>query len=388
MSAQDFLVELGTEELPPKALATLGDAFLAGIEKGLQAAGLNYTAKQVYAAPRRLAVLIRQLDVQQPDRSINVDGPPVQAAFDAEGKPTQAALGFAKKCGVDLSEIDQSGAKLRFSQHIPGKATASLLPTIVEDSLNDLPIPKRMRWGARKEEFVRPTQWLVMLLGDDVVDCTILAQKAGRDSRGHRFHHPEDVRISAPANYLEDLRKAYVLADFAERRELISKRTAELAMQQEGTAIVPPALLDEVTALVEWPVPLVCSFEERFLEVPQEALITTMQDNQKYFCLLDVDVDAAVRLLGVQLTDQHGQTAWCSVDLLAGVVQASGLQAFLDTGEKRLSQGAQGLWRQFFGAQFNQEILSTHCAASSLANASSRNSGDAIGKPSLARAVR
>ncbi|PKI25246.1 glycine--tRNA ligase subunit beta [Pseudomonas monteilii] len=299
MSAQDFLVELGTEELPPKALANLGDAFLAGIEKGLQAAGLNYTAKQVYAAPRRLAVLIRQLDVQQPDRSINIDGPPLQAAFNAEGQPTQAALGFAKKCGVELAEIDQSCPKLRFSQHIPGKATTDLLPTIVEDSLNDLPIPKRMRWATSREEFVRPTQWLVMLLGDQVVDCTILSQKAGRESRGHRFHHPEAVVITTPANYVEDLRKAYVLADFAERRELISKRTAELAMQQEGTAIVPPALLDEVTALVEWPVPLVCSFEERFLEVPQEALITTMQDNQKYFCLLDSEGKLLPRFITV-----------------------------------------------------------------------------------------
>ncbi|AXA22589.1 glycine--tRNA ligase subunit beta [Pseudomonas putida] len=299
MSAQDFLVELGTEELPPKALASLGDAFLAGIEKGLQAAGLNYTGKSVYAAPRRLAVLIRQLDVQQPDRSINIDGPPRQAAFDADGNPTQAALGFAKKCGVELSDIDQSGAKLRFSQHIPGKATISLLPTIVEDSLNDLPIPKRMRWAASREEFVRPTQWLVMLLGDQVVDCTILSQKAGRESRGHRFHHPENVLITTPANYVEDLRKAHVLADFAERRELIAKRTAELALQQEGSAIVPPALLDEVTALVEWPVPLVCSFEERFLEVPQEALITTMQDNQKYFCLLDSEGKLLPRFITV-----------------------------------------------------------------------------------------
>ncbi len=299
MSAQDFLVELGTEELPPKALNSLGEAFLSGIEKGLQAAGLNYTAKRYYAAPRRLAVLISGLDTQQPDRSINLDGPPRQAAFDAEGNPTQAALGFAKKCGVDLAEIDQSGPKLRFSQRIIGKPTASLLPTIVEDSLNDLPIPKRMRWGARKEEFVRPTQWLVMLLGDQVVDCTILAQRAGRDSRGHRFHHPEDVRITSPANYAEDLRKAYVLADGDERREIISKRTAELAMQQEGTAIVPPALLEEVAALVEWPVPLVCSFEERFLEVPQEALITTMQDNQKYFCLLDVDGKLLPRFITV-----------------------------------------------------------------------------------------
>ena len=299
MSAQDFLVELGTEELPPKALNTLAEAFLAGIEKGLQSAGLNFTAKKVYAAPRRLAVLLTQLDTQQPDRSINIDGPPRQAAFDAEGNPTQAALGFAKKCGVELSEIDQSGPKLRFSQVIIGKPTASLLPTIVEDSLNDLPIPKRMRWGARKEEFVRPTQWLVMLLGDEVIDCTILAQKAGRDSRGHRFHHPENVRISAPANYLEDLRKAHVLADFNERRDLIAKRVAELATLQEGTAIVPPSLLDEVTALVEWPVPLVCSFEERFLDVPQEALITTMQDNQKYFCLLDVEGKLLPRFITV-----------------------------------------------------------------------------------------
>ena len=299
MSAQDFLVELGTEELPPKALNTLGDAFLAGIEKGLQAAGLTYSAKQVYAAPRRLAVLITELATQQPDRSVNLDGPPRQAAFDAEGNPTQAALGFAKKCGVDLSEIDQSGPKLRYSQSITGKPTASLLPTIIEDSLNDLPIPKRMRWGARKEEFVRPTQWLVMLFGDQVIDCTILAQTSGRESRGHRFHHPENVRITSPANYASDLRAAHVLADFNERRQLISKRVDELATQHEGTAIVPPALLDEVTALVEWPVPLVCSFEERFLEVPQEALITTMQDNQKYFCLLDANGKLLPRFITV-----------------------------------------------------------------------------------------
>jgi glycyl-tRNA synthetase beta chain len=299
MSAQDFLVELGTEELPPKALNTLADAFLAGIEKGLQAAGLTYSAKQVYAAPRRLAVLISELATQQPDRSVNLDGPPRQAAFDADGNPTQAALGFAKKCGVDLSEIDQSGPKLRYSQSIAGKPTASLLPTIIEDSLNDLPIPKRMRWGARKEEFVRPTQWLVMLFGDQVINCTILAQTAGRESRGHRFHHPENVRISSPASYVSDLRAAHVLADFNERRQLISKRIEELATQHEGTAIVPPALLDEVTALVEWPVPLVCSFEERFLDVPQEALITTMQDNQKYFCLLDADGKLLPRFITV-----------------------------------------------------------------------------------------
>ncbi|SDK97163.1 glycine--tRNA ligase subunit beta [Pseudomonas indica] len=287
MSAQDFLVELGTEELPPKALKSLGDAFLAGIEKGLKGAGLAYASARVFAAPRRLAVLIEQLATQQPDRSHSVDGPPLQAAFDANGNPTQAALGFAKKCGVDLEQIDKSGPKLKFSQTIPGQPAVGLLPGIVEASLNELPIPKRMRWAARKEEFVRPTQWLVMLFGDQVVECEILAQKAGRESRGHRFHSPGKVHISRPSTYLEDLRGAYVLADFAERRELISGRVAELAAAQQGSAIVPADLLDEVTALVEWPVPLVCSFEERFLEVPQEALISTMQDNQKYFCLLD-----------------------------------------------------------------------------------------------------
>lgn len=299
MSAKDFLVELGTEELPPKALKSLGEAFLAGIEKGLKAAGLTYSAARYYAAPRRLAVQIDQLAVQQPDRTVNLDGPPLQAAFDANGNPTQAALGFAKKCGVDLEQIDKSGPKLKFSQSIAGQPAVGLLPSIVEGSLNDLPIPKRMRWAARRAEFVRPTQWLVMLFGDDVVECEILTKKAGRESRGHRFHNPDNVLISSPANYLEDLRSAHVLADFAERREIISKRVAELAAEQKGTAVVPADLLDEVTALVEWPVPLVCSFEERFLAVPQEALITTMQDNQKYFCLLDANGKLLPRFITV-----------------------------------------------------------------------------------------
>ena len=287
MSARDFLVELGTEELPPKALNSLAKAFRDGISKGLKTAGLSHGNVQVYAAPRRLAVLVEQLAERQADRSQALDGPPVQAAFDEQGEPTQAALGFARKCGVDISEIDRSGAKLRFEKHTPGQATSGLLPAIVEESLNALPIPKRMRWGARKEEFVRPSQWLVMLFGRDVVECTILAQAAGRASRGHRFHHNADVVLNQPQDYVEALRKAYVLVDFNERRALIQKRVDELAAEQQGRAIVPPALLDEVTALVEWPVPLVCSFEEHFLDVPQEALIITMQDNQKYFCLLD-----------------------------------------------------------------------------------------------------
>ena len=287
MSSADFLVELGTEELPPKALKQLAEAFLQGVCSSLDEQGLSYCNARYYAAPRRLAIVLEQLSSQQPDRSQQLDGPPLQAAFDAKGEPTKAALGFARKCGVELSEIDQSGPKLRFIKRIPGQPAVELLPAIVDQALARLPIPKRMRWAARKTEFVRPTQWLVMLFGDQVVPCEILAQQAGRHSRGHRFHHPADIAISAPANYAEDLRRAFVIADFAERRELIRQRVEQLATEQQGTAIMPESLLDEVTALVEWPVPLVCSFEERFLDVPQEALISTMQDNQKYFCLLD-----------------------------------------------------------------------------------------------------
>lgn len=299
MQAQDFLVELGTEELPPKALRQLAEAFLAGVEKGLKEAGLGYRAARHYAAPRRLAVRVEQLATQQPDRTQQMDGPPLQAAFGADGQPTPAALGFARKCGVELSELDQSGPRLRFVQTIPGQPANALLPGIVDQALADLPIPKRMRWGAGKTEFVRPTQWLVMLLGEDVIPCRILSREAGRESRGHRFHHPAAVSISSPASYADDLRKAHVIADFAERRELISRRVSELAAEQQGSAIVPDSLLDEVTALVEWPVPLVCSFEERFLEVPQEALISTMQDNQKYFCLLDAEGKLLPRFITV-----------------------------------------------------------------------------------------
>ena len=287
MNHLDFLVELGTEELPPKALKTLAESFRDGIVKGLDAAGLSHTGAQFFAAPRRLAVRVKALATRQPDRTVAIDGPPKKAAFDASGNPTQAALGFAKKNGVELGDIDSNGERLRYVKEVKGSDAKQLLAAIVSASLDQLPIPKRMRWGASRVEFVRPTQWLVMLLGDEVVDCEILAQKAGRESRGHRFHHPESVRISSPAAYLEDLRAGWVIADFSERRAQILQKVNALSAQEQGRAIIPDALLDEVTALVEWPVPLVCSFEQRFLAVPQEALISTMQDNQKYFCLLD-----------------------------------------------------------------------------------------------------
>lgn len=284
---QDFLVELGTEELPPKSLPKLAEGFQSGLEKGLKSAGLHYQSAVAYAAPRRLAVVVYGLTLQQPDRNIELDGPPLEVAFDDEGEPTAAALGFARKCGVELAELDRSGPKLRFAQHLPGQATAQLLPSLVQEALESFPIARRMRWGAHREEFARPTQWLVMLLGEEVVEGRILAQTAGRDSHGHRFHHPGPVRISKPSSYLEDLRAGWVIADFSERRNLIAEGVKSLASDHQGVALLPETLLDEVTGLVEWPVPLICSFEERFLDVPQEALISTMQDNQKYFCLVD-----------------------------------------------------------------------------------------------------
>ena len=287
MTTQPFLVELGCEELPPKSLKILAESFLAGIEAGLKQSGLAYEGARFYAAPRRLAVHIDSLALQQPDRVLTVDGPPVKAAFDANGNPTQAALGFAKKNGIDISEVDRSGEKLRYSRQVKGESATALITTIINQSLAQLPIAKRMRWGANKVEFVRPVQWLVMLLGSDIVDGEVLGFKAGRVSRGHRFHAPAPITLNHANDYLAALKEAYVIADFAERQASILQQVTDLATKENGKALIPAALLDEVTGLVEYPVPLVCSFEERFLHVPQEALISTMQDNQKYFCLVD-----------------------------------------------------------------------------------------------------
>lgn len=299
MTTLPFLVELGCEELPPKSLKTLAESFLAGIETGLKNAGLAYEGARYYAAPRRLAVHIDSLALQQPDRVLTVDGPPVKAAFDANGNPTQAALGFAKKNGIDISEVDRSGEKLRYSRQVKGESATALMTNIINQSLVQLPIAKRMRWGASKVEFVRPVQWLVMLLGSDVVDGEVLGFSAGRISRGHRFHAPAPITLNHANDYLAALKEAYVIADFAERQASILQQVTDLAAKENGKALIPAALLDEVTGLVEYPVPLVCSFEERFLHVPQEALISTMQDNQKYFCLVDANGKLLPRFITV-----------------------------------------------------------------------------------------
>ncbi|MCA6059031.1 glycine--tRNA ligase subunit beta [Thalassolituus sp. ST750PaO-4] len=284
MSKQDFLVELGTEELPPKALKNLSAAFTSGIEQGLKDAALNFGAVVSFAAPRRLAVRIEALEAQQADQEEILYGPPANIAFDAEGKPTKAAEGFAARAGATAADL-QTGenGKLMIQRTIKGKNTVELLPAIVQNSLDKLPIPKRMRWGASRVEFVRPVQWLVMLFGSDVVDGEVLGLKAGNTSRGHRFHAPGEITIANPAEYQDKLRAAYVMADFAERAALINEQVAAKGKELGGEAVIDADLLDEVTALNEWPVALAGSFDEDFLRVPPEALVSSMKEHQKYF---------------------------------------------------------------------------------------------------------
>ena len=292
--AQDFLVELGTEELPPKALHKLMEAFASGIEQGLKAAELDYTEVKAYAAPRRLAVAVAGLAESQQDKQIEKLGPAVQAAFDKDGKPSKAAEGFARSNGVSVEQLGRKqtdkGERLAFISEQKGAATASLLPGIVEKSLAQLPIPKRMRWGARREEFVRPVHWLLMLLGNSVVDGEVLGLRAGNTTRGHRFHCNRELEIHSAQDYVQQLREpGYVVVDFAERREMIRDQVTAEAHNVNGEAVIDDDLLDEVTALVEWPVALTGRFEERFLEVPAEALISSMKEHQKYFHVVDGD---------------------------------------------------------------------------------------------------
>lgn len=292
MSLQDFLVEIGTEELPPKALKGLAAAFLEGIEQGLKADHIGYESAKVYAAPRRLAVLVDKMQPRQDDVANEMLGPPVAAAFDADGNPTKAAEGFARKCGTTVEQLEQldtgKGIKLAFHSVTPGKDSTTLLPGIVQQSLANLPIPKRMRWGSSRVEFVRPVHWLVMLMGNEVVDCEILGCKASQFSFGHRFHHNEPLQINNPTDYEMTLQETgHVLADFDKRCELVKNQVEQAAIEKGGHAEIDQALLDEVTALVEWPQALLGQFDEDFLRLPEQALISSMKEHQKYFHVTD-----------------------------------------------------------------------------------------------------
>jgi glycyl-tRNA synthetase beta chain len=292
MSKRDFLVEIGTEELPPKSLFTLAKAFADGVEQGLRDANVSHGKVEWFATPRRLAVRIADMAAQQPDQEIKRLGPALSNAYDAGGQPTKAALGFAASCGVAIEELQQAdGPKGRVLQYVgtkAGQATAAVLPTIVTAALNALPVAKRMRWGAGTQEFVRPVHWIVMLLGSAVVDAEILGIRSGKESRGHRFHAPKPIVIASPAKYPEVLReKGRVVVDVNARRESIRSGVTEIATSVGGVAVIEDALLDEVTALVEWPVPLAGRFDARFLELPAEVPIATMQDHQRYFPVRD-----------------------------------------------------------------------------------------------------
>jgi len=292
MSTRDFLFELGTEELPPLALPELERSLAASIRAGLEAAGLPHGALHAYAAPRRLAVLVHELVDTQPEQRIKRRGPPVNAAFDKQGAPTRAATAFADSCGVALDALGRitegKGEFLYFEGSKPGASTASLLPGIVQAALDALPIPKRMRWGASDAEFVRPVHWLTLRFGDDVVAARLLDTDAGANTRGHRFHAPQELALRSPSAYADTLREhGYVIADFAERRERIRTQITACATRLGGRVVQDDALLDEVTALVEWPIAVEGRFEDRFLALPREVLISTLQEHQRYFPVED-----------------------------------------------------------------------------------------------------
>jgi glycyl-tRNA synthetase beta chain len=285
---RDLLIEVGTEELPPRALRKLSEAFAKGLSAELTAKNLRHGNIQRFATPRRLAVLVRDLHANQPDQVLERRGPSLAAAYDQDGRPTKAAQGFARSCGVDLDALEtrntDQGAWLYYRSSRPGLPAGALLPAMVGTTLAKLPIPKRMRWGAGEAEFVRPVHWLVLLFGDEVLRTEILGVQTDRQTRGHRYHHPEPLTIGAPADYAALLENdGKVIADFDLRRARICQQVEGLASSLGGEARLDDDLLDEVTALVEWPQALAGSFDASFLDIPPEVLITTMQDNQRYF---------------------------------------------------------------------------------------------------------
>lgn len=291
-----ILFELGTEELPPKSLKTLRDALLDNVRTALDVSGIVYENIRAYAAPRRLAVQMDNVATTTPDKVEQKRGPALKAAFDDNGELTRAGQGFLQglnATGLTLSKddlitvSDKKGEYIGYDLTIKGEAVDVLLPAIFQKALDNLPIAKRMRSGADRHEFVRPVQWVVLMRDEAVIDAIIQGHKTGNQTRGHRYHAPDFVSIAHADDYQELLKNQYVIADFDERQASISQQVARLADEVGADAIVPDELLDEVTALVDFPVALRASFEERFLAVPQEALISTMQADQKYFCLTD-----------------------------------------------------------------------------------------------------
>ncbi len=293
----DFLVEIHTEELPPKALKSLAENFLKEIESRFKQTNIVFSNAEFFATPRRLAVLAKDVIEEQPETQIERRGPALQSAFDASGNPTPACIGFAKSCGITPDQLmtikNNQGEWVGYKQIVPGKKVTQLLPTIIQESLAALPIPKRMRWGNHPYEFVRPVTSIIMLYGNEIVESTILGLSSGRKTHGHRAHCTKQLSISHPAAYLDVLEKeGFVIADFARRKEMIRSQALTLTKKTLGENIqlvMSDALLNEVTGLVEWPVAVIGNFDKSFLDVPAEALISAMQDHQRYFPIMDQD---------------------------------------------------------------------------------------------------
>ena len=294
MTTQNFLVEIGTEELPPKALKTLATSFADNVEAELNQAGLTFDKIEWFAAPRRLAVKVLNLSTQQPSKEIEKRGPAVSAAFDAEGKPTKAAEGWARGCGITVEQAERiatdKGEWLVHRAKIEGQPTKNLLNDIVANALAKLPIPKPMRWADKTVQFIRPVHTVTMLLGDELIEGEILGVASARTIRGHRFLGEKEFEIQHADQYPQLLReKGSVVADFNERKAEILAKSQAKATALGGVADIEESLLEEVTSLVEYPNVLAAKFEERFLAVPAEALVYTMKGDQKYFPIYDKD---------------------------------------------------------------------------------------------------
>ncbi|WP_118815724.1 glycine--tRNA ligase subunit beta [Haemophilus haemolyticus] len=294
MTTQNFLVEIGTEELPPKALKTLATSFADNVEAELNQAGLSFDKIEWFAAPRRLAVKVLNLATQQPSKEIEKRGPAVSAAFDAEGKPTKAAEGWARGCGITVEQAERiatdKGEWLVHRAKIEGQPTKNLLNDIVANALAKLPIPKPMRWADKTVQFIRPVHTVTMLLGDELIEGEILGVASARTIRGHRFLGEKEFDIQHADQYPQLLReKGSVVADFNERKAEILAKSQAKATALGGVADIEESLLEEVTSLVEYPNVLAAKFEERFLAVPAEALVYTMKGDQKYFPIYDKD---------------------------------------------------------------------------------------------------
>jgi len=292
ISTENLLFELGCEELPPKNLAFLAESFARLFIKGLQDAGLSLSAYKVFATPRRLAVFIENLSSAQEDQLIVRKGPALKAAFDNEGKPTKAALGFAKSNNASISDLQKTetdkGAWLIFRKTQIGKPCVDILPDIAAAALHQLPIARRMNWGNHKTPFVRPVHWLLFLYGSELVECKLLGLNSDRLTYGHRFHKPQALKIENANNYETTLlEQAYVIADYSKRKAIIREQAEKVVQKTNGSVQINQNLLDEVTALVEWPRALIGHFDTDFLSVPQEALISSMQEHQKYFPIVD-----------------------------------------------------------------------------------------------------